>query len=66
MVSVGQGACDQMKFSLAEELGRGPQFAIICYGDSCINSCIWFCKSFKVMCEICKVKTLALLGLCQF
>lgn len=29
MVSVGQEACDQMKFSLAEELGRGPQFVMV-------------------------------------
>lgn len=29
MVSVGQGARDQMKFSLAEELGRDPEFVMI-------------------------------------
>lgn len=29
MVSVGQGTGDQMKFSLAEELRKGPEFVII-------------------------------------
>lgn len=29
MMSVGQGACDQMKFGLAEELAKGPEFVII-------------------------------------
>lgn len=28
-MSVGHGASDQMKFSLAEELGRDPEFDMI-------------------------------------